>query len=162
MRNMTNCRARILGKKDLKAVFKTLRIKDGIDDLASLADCGAAAPHPCKSLNGFDGSDEIKPDEFSYWYNKNRDGTIGNYIIYEVIDSEPSHRADDKVFGREFYAQIDVFSIRSFESKELSDFLVRLEEKLTEYLFEVEMQGEEYEQDTRLYRQTLFVSKIYF
>ena len=138
MRNMTNCRARLLGKKDLKAVFKTLRIKDGIGD------------------------DEIKPDEFSYWYNKNRDGTIGNYIIYEVIDSEPSHRADDKVFGREFYAQIDVFSIRSFESKELSDFLVRLEEKLTEYLFEVEMQGEEYEQDTRLYRQTLYVSKIYF
>lgn len=138
MRNMTNCRARILGKKDLKAVFKTLRIKDGIGD------------------------DEIKPDEFSYWYNKNRDGTIGNYIIYEVINSEPAHRADDKVFGREFYAQIDVFSIRSFEAKELSDFLGRLEEKLTEHLFEVEMQGEEYEQDTRLYRQTLFVSKIYF
>ena len=138
MRNMTNCRARILGKKELKAVFKTLRIKDGI------------------------GEDEIKPDEFSYWYNKNRDGTIGNYIIYEVIDSEPVHHADDKVFGREFYAQIDVFSIRSYESKELSDFLERLEEKLTEHLFEVEMQGEEYEQDTRLYRQTLFVSKIYF
>ncbi len=138
MRNMTNCRARTLGKKDLKSVFKLLRIKDGI------------------------GEDEIKPDEFSYWYNKNRDGTVGNYIIYEVIDSEPSHRADDKVYGREFYAQIDVFSIRSFESKELSDFLGRLEEKLTEHLFEVEMQGEEYEQDTRLYRQTLFVSKIYF
>ena len=162
MKNMTNYKARTLGKKDLKAVFKALRIKDGLGDLASLADCGAVAPHPCKSLEGFDGSAEIKPDDFTYWYNKNRDGTIGNYLIYEVVDSEPAHRADDQVYGREFFAQIDVFSIRSFESKELSNFIQKLEDKLVEHRFEVEMQGEEYEQDTRLYRQTLFVTKIYF
>lgn len=138
MKNMTNYKARTVGKKDLKAVFKALRIKDGIGD------------------------DEIKPDDFTYWYNKNRDGTIGNYLIYEVVDSEPAHRADDQVYGREFFAQIDVFSIRSFESKELSNFIQKLEDKLVEHRFEVDMQGEEYEQDTRLYRQTLFVTKIYF
>lgn len=138
MRNMTNYKARMLGKKDLKAVFKALRIKDGIGD------------------------DEIKPDEFTYWYNKNRDGTVGNYLIYEVIDSEPAHRADDKVFGREFFAQIDVFSTRTFESKELLCFIQKLEEKLVEHRFEVDMQGEEYEPDTRLYHQTLFVTKMYF
>lgn len=138
MKNMTNYKARTLGKKDLKAVFKALRIKDGIGD------------------------EEIKPDDFTYWYNKNRDGTIGNYLIYEVVDSEPAHRADDQVYGREFFAQIDVFSIRSFESKELSNFIQKLEDKLVEHRFEVDMQGEEYEQDTRLYRQTLFVTKIYF
>ncbi len=138
MKNMTNYKARMMGKKDLKAVFKALRIKDGIGD------------------------DEIKSDDFSYWYNKNRDGTIGNYLIYEIVDSEPAHRADDQVYGREFFAQIDVFSVRSFESKELSNFIQKLEEKLVEHRFEVDMQGEEYEQDTRLYRQTLFVTKIYF
>lgn len=138
MKNMTNYKARTVGKKDLKAVFKALRIKDGIGD------------------------EEIKPDDFTYWYNKNRDGTIGNYLIYEVVDSEPAHRADDQVYGREFFAQIDVFSIRSFESKELSNFIQKLEDKLVEHRFEVDMQGEEYEQDTRLYRQTLFVTKIYF
>lgn len=138
MKNMTNYKARTVGKKDLKAVFKALRIKDGIGD------------------------EEIKPDDFTYWYNKNRDGTIGNYLIYEVVNSEPAHRADDQVYGREFFAQIDVFSIRSFESKELSNFIQKLEDKLVEHRFEVDMQGEEYEQDTRLYRQTLFVTKIYF
>lgn len=137
MKNMTNSKARTLGKKQLKSVFKSLRIKDGLGD------------------------DEIKSNEFSYWYNKNRDGTIGNYLIYEIIDSEPTHRADNIVIGRDFYAQIDVFSVQSFESKQLSNFIGLLENKLIEYGFEVEMQGEEYESDTRLYHQILLVNKLY-
>jgi len=134
---MTNSKARTLGKKDVRAVFRLLRIKDGLGD------------------------EEIVPDEFSYWYNKSRDGTVGNYIIYEVIDSDPAYRADDVVIGREFFAQIDVFSVRSFESGELPSFLGRLEEKLLERGFEVEMRGEDYEPDTRLHHQIYYVSKLY-
>ena len=137
MKPMTNSRARALGKRDLRAVFRSLRIKDGLGD------------------------EEIGIDEFSYWYNKARDGMIGNYLIYEVIDSEPACRADDAVIGREFFAQIDVFSVRGFESKFLSDFLLKLEEKILERGFQVEMRGEEYEPDTRLYHQILYVSKLF-
>ena len=137
MKTMTNAKARSLGKKELRRVFRELRIKDGLGD------------------------EEIGADEFSYWYNKNRDGKIGNYLIYEVIDSEPTHRADDCVIGREFFCQIDVFSVRSFETKQLSDFLGKLEEKLAERGFEVEMRGEDYEPDTRLYHQIFYVSKLF-
>ena len=61
MKSMTNNCARALGKKELRKVFRELRIKDGLGD------------------------EEIADNEFSYWYNKARDGQIGNYIIYEVI-----------------------------------------------------------------------------
>ena len=138
MKSMTNSKARTLGKKDLCAVFRNLRIKDGLGD------------------------EEIGDGDFSYWYNKARDGQIGNYLIYEIIDSEPTHRADDAVIGREFFCQIDVFSVRSFESKQLSEFIGQLEEKLLEKRFEVEMRGEDYEPDTRLYHQILYVSKLFF
>ena len=138
MQSMTNSRARMLGKKDVRSVFKALRIKDGLGD------------------------EEINPDEFSYWYNKSRDGKTGNYLIYEVIDSEATHRADDAVISRDFFCQIDVFSVRSFESKQLQDFILRLEEKLLEKGFEVQMQSEDYEPDTRLYHQIFYISKMYF
>ncbi len=137
MKPMTNARARTLGKKDIRAVFKALRIKDGLGD------------------------EQPDADEFVYWYNKNRDGETGNYIIYEVINTDPTHRADDNVIGRDFFCQIDVFSVRSFESKQLSNLLSALEEKLLDRRFEVEISGETYEPDTRLYHQILFVSKLY-
>ncbi|MCL2796842.1 MAG: hypothetical protein FWD58_02145 [Firmicutes bacterium] len=138
MKPMTNSRARALGKKALRAAFKALKIKDGLGD------------------------EVINSDEFSFWYNKTRDGQVGNYLIYEVIDSEPTHRADDAVIGREFFAQVDVFSVRGFESSFLADFLSRLEEQLLNRGFEVEMRGEDYEPDTRLYHQILYVSKLFF
>ena len=137
MKPMTNSRARTLGKKELRKAFRELRIKDGLGD------------------------EEIGADEFSYWYNKNRDGMAGNYLIYEVINSEPTHRADDCVIGREFFAQIDVFSVRSYETKQLSEFIDKLENKLLEKGFEVEMRGEDYEPDTRLYHQIFYVSKLF-
>ena len=137
MNAMTNAKARALGKKLLQKVFCELRIKDGLGD------------------------EPIAEGDFSYWYNKSRDGQIGNYLIYEVIDSEPVYRADDKIIGRDFFAQIDVFSVRGFESYELSEFISRLEEKLLDKGFEVEMRGEDYEPDTRLYRQIFYVSKLF-
>ncbi|MDR0696758.1 MAG: hypothetical protein LBF68_04355 [Christensenellaceae bacterium] len=136
MRGITNGRAKQKGKKDLQAVFRALRFKDGLTETAI-------------------------GDEFSYHYNKARDGFVGNYVVYEVIDSNPIQRADDAVLCRDFYAQIDVFSVRSFESKLLSETLTHLEEKLTEKGFEVTMEEEQFEPDTKLYHQILFVSKLY-
>ena len=138
MKNMTNSKCRKLGKAQLIKAFKELHLKDGLGD------------------------EEVGAEDFSYWYNKARDGMIGNYLIYEVIASDAARRADDLVVGREFYAQIDVFSVKSFESKQLYDFLVHLEERLTAAGFEVDAQGEDYEPDTRLYHQAYFISKLFF
>ena len=137
MKAMTNSRARTLGKKELRKAFRELRIKDGLGD------------------------EEIGADEWGFWYNKSRDGSKGNYLVYEVIDSEPARRADDKVIGREFFCQIDVFSVRSYESKQMTEFIERLENKLLEKGFEVEMRGENYEPDTQLYHQIFYASKLF-
>jgi len=141
MKNMTNAKARAAGKRDLRRVFKDCRFLDAL------------------TLNE---QDAPAPDAFIYYYNKARDGQVGNYVVYEVVASDVTHRADDAVFARDFFAQVDVFSVKSFESKLLSETLARLEEKLTEAGFEVEAQGEDYEADTRLYHQAYFVSKLYF
>lgn len=135
---MTNSKARILGKKALVKIFKSLNIKDGLGD------------------------EEIDSNEFSYWNNKSRDGKLGNYIIYEIIDSDVMYRADNKVIAREFKCQIDVFSIHSFESKEFKNLLEKLENKLIDNGFEVSLEHENYEHDTKLYSQVVIITKIYF
>lgn len=141
MKNILNNNVRQRSKRDLKKVFKECRFKDGL------------------TLG-----EEGKPtaDDFVYHYNKSRDGEIGNYIVYEIISTDAIRRADDAVIGREVFAQIDVFSLKSFESKALQTTLAKLEEKLTEAGFEVEAREEAYEPDTRLYHQVYFVSKLYF
>lgn len=138
MKNMTNFRARTLCKKEIVSVFKALRIKDGIGD-----------------------DDTDISSDFTYWYNKARDGMIGNYIIYEIVSSDPLYRADNAIIGRDVFCQIDVFSVQSYESKVLKELVERLEEKLTEIGFEVEMKEESFEADTRLYHQVLYISKLY-
>lgn len=142
MRNISNSQARTRGKRELRAVFKALRYKDGL----TIEQEGV----------------QVKTDDFVYYYNKARDGQIGNYIVYEVVASDPTQRADDKVIGREFYAQVDVFSTSSFESKLLAETLAKLEEKLIEAGFEVDAQSEDYEPDTRLYHQVYYITKQYF
>ena len=142
MRNIPNSQVRKQGKKELRALFKTLRFVDG--------------------LTAEQESVAIKPDDFVYYYNKARDGKLGNYIVYEVIASEPTRRADDKVIGREFYAQVDIFSTSSFESKLLTETLAKLEEKLTDAGFTVDARDEDYEADTRLYHQVYFIAKNYY
>lgn len=140
MRNTTNSYARQRGKRELQRIFKDCRIKDAL------------------TLNE---QDAPTPDDFIYYYNKARDGQVGNYIVYETIASEGTRRADDVVIAREFYAQVDVFSVKSFESKLLQDLLEKIEEKLTAAGFEIDMREEAFEADTRLYHVALFLSKIY-
>jgi hypothetical protein len=137
---MPNSKVRASGKRELRRVFRDCKFNDAL----TLGEQSAPAP-----------------DDFIYYYNKARDGKVGNYIVYEVIASDSTRRADDVVITREFFAQVDVFSVKSFESKLLADTLTKLEEKLTAAGFEIDMRDEAYEPDTRLYHQALFVSKLY-
>jgi len=126
MRNLTNVKARAECRRDLRKAFKDAKIADGLGD-------------------------EIPDGAFTYWCNKARDGAIGDYVIYEIIDSDPNARADDAVFLRAITMSIDVFSTSSFESKKLSDTLERLENALNKHGFEVNQTYEDYEPDTKLY-----------
>lgn len=141
MRNLTNSSVRVKGKKQLIRVFKDCRFIDAL------------------TLNE---QSKPKPDDFIFYYNKARDGKVGNYIIYEIISTDAAYRSDDKTIGREQFVQVDVFSVKSFESKLMRDTLERLETKLTAAGFEVDMQGENYEPDTKLYHQVIYVTKLYF
>ncbi len=136
--NMTNSRARERGKKELIELFESLGFVDGL------------------------AVQEIPEEKFVYYYNKARNGQIGNYIIFETIDSTDLCRADDVVIAREFFCQIDIFSVNSFESKKLKSTIAILEEKLNERLFEVDMKEDTFESDTKLYHLILIVSKAYF
>lgn len=138
MNNMTNFKARRKGKKELADIFNSLKFQDGLSD------------------------ENITAANFAYYYNKARNGQKGNYIIYETVESNPAVRADDVVCGREYFAQIDIFSVYSFETKKLCDVILGIEEKLTEKMFEVDMKEELYESDTGLYHQILYVSKTYY
>ena len=135
--NMTNSKAREKGKKELVEVFNALGFADGI-------------------------AENIPNDKFAYYYNKARNGQIGNYIIFETIDSADVCRADDAVIAREFFCQIDIFSVNSFESKKLKETIISLEEKLDEKLFGVDMKEDTFEPETKLYHLILIVSKAYF
>jgi hypothetical protein len=141
MRNILNNTVRKRGKAELRRVFRDCKFKDALT---------------------VEESEPPAQDDFIYYYNKARDGTVGNYIVFEVISTDALQRADDSVIGREFFCAVDVFSVKSFESKFLTDTLAKLEEKLTAAGFEVDAQGEDYEPDTRLYKQTYYVGKIYF
>lgn len=136
MKYITNSRVRIKGRKELRGVFQALRFKDGLTEKA-------------------------EANEFTYWYNKSRDGEIGNYVIYEVLNTETLYRADDVSALRLFQCQIDIFSVYSFETKQLSDVLEALEKQLVKTGFTVEMSMEEYEQDTRLYHAVFIALKVY-
>jgi hypothetical protein len=82
--------------------------------------------------------------------------------IYEIISSDAIHRADNVVIGREVFLQVDIFSLKSFESKLLQETISKLEEKLVAAGFEVEASEEAFEAETKLYHQIFFVSKLYF
>jgi hypothetical protein len=136
MKNTTNTNARAECRRDLRRAFKDAKIFDGLGD-------------------------EIPDGAFTYWYNKSRDGTIGDYVIYEITDSDPNARADDAVFLRAITMSIDVFSTSSFESKKLSDTLERLENALNKHGFGVNQTYEDYEPDTKLYHAVFRAVKIF-
>lgn len=141
MKNILSSNVRKRAKQEIKKVFKDCRFKDALT---------------MKEL------DINTPDDFVYYYNKSRDGEVGNYIIYEIISSDAIRRADNVVIEREVFLQVDIFSLKSFESKLLQETISKLEEKLVTAGFEVEVRDEAFESGTKLYHQIFFVSKLYF
>jgi hypothetical protein len=133
---MTNYKTRQKGKRELMAIFRACRIRDGLTE---------------KEIT----------DKWTFWYNLERTGKRGNYIIYEVLDSPVLHRADDKVLTREFFCQVDVFSLDSFETERLAVLIDSLETALTAAGFEVIFKDEMYENDTKLFHVPIFISKLY-
>ena len=133
---MTNTAIRRKGKAELMSIFRGCRIKDGLIE------------------------NEIT-DKWTYWYNLERTGKRGNYIIYEVIDTPVLHRADDKAFSREFFCQIDIFSLGSFETEKMQALVENLEKALLTSGFEVDFKDERYESDTKLFHLPIYVSKLY-
>ena len=133
---MTNSKVRQKGKRELMAVYRSCRIKDGLVE---------------KEIT----------DKWTYWYNLERTGKRGNYIIYEVIDSPILHRADDKAFAREFFCQVDIFSLDSFETEKVQTLIESLENALTKSGFEVDFKSEMYEDDTKLFHLPIYISKLY-
>lgn len=133
---MTNSKARQKGKSELCEVFRLCRIGDGLT---------------AKEIN----------DKWTYWYNLERTGKRGNYIIYEVLDSPALHRADDKVLSREFFCQVDIFSLNSFETEIMQTMIESLEKGLIKAGFEVDFKDEMYENDTQLFHLPIYISKLY-
>ena len=133
---MTNSKVRQKGKRELMAIFRGCRIKDGLTE---------------KEIT----------DKWTYWYNLERIGKRGNYIIYEVLDSPVMHRADDRAYSREFFCQVDIFSLDSFETEGLQTVIETLENALTKAGFEVDFKDEMYEDDTKLFHLPIYISKFY-
>lgn len=133
---MTNSKIRQKAKRELREIFRLCRIEDGLT------------------------AKEIT-EKWSYWYNLERTGKRGNYIIYEIIETPVMHRADDTVLTRELYCQVDIFSTDSFETEKLTSLIESLEKGLIKAGFEVDFKDEMYEPDTRLFHLPIYISKLY-
>ena len=69
--------------------------------------------------------------------------------------------ADNDDFLREVMVAIDVFSKKSFDSKENFDLLEKLEDVFKDNGFEVEFADEIFESETSLFHYPLTLYKIY-
>ena len=84
-----------------------------------------------------------------------------NYISYHFPAYEGKYNADTDDFLREIMVAIDVFSKRSFDSKENNDLLETLENIFRDNGFEVEFADEIYETETSLFHYPITIFKLY-
>ena len=84
-----------------------------------------------------------------------------NYISYYFPSFEAKYGADNDDFIREVMVAIDVFSKKSFDSKENLDLLEKLEDVFKDNGFEVEFADEIFESETSLFHYPLTLYKIY-
>lgn len=84
-----------------------------------------------------------------------------NYITYNISSSEARVRADDTTYLREVMIAVDIYSKHSFDSKDNYTLLLKVETKLAEKGFEIEMNDEIYENDTKLFHIPLTIYKNY-
>lgn len=84
-----------------------------------------------------------------------------NYVSYYFPAFENTIDAEDEAFLREVMVAIDVFSKRSFDSKENLDLLEKIENIFCDNGFEVEFADEIFESETSLFHYPLTIYKIY-
>lgn len=84
-----------------------------------------------------------------------------NYVSYYFPAFENKYNADNDDFIREVMVAIDVFSKRSFDSKDNMDLLELLEDTFKDNGFEVEMADEIFEPETSLFHYPLTIYKLY-
>ena len=84
-----------------------------------------------------------------------------NYVSYYFPAFEAKYGADNDDFIREVMVAIDVFSKKSFDSKENLDLLEKLEDIFKDNGFEVEFADEIFESETSLFHYPLTLYKIY-
>lgn len=84
-----------------------------------------------------------------------------NYVSYYFPDFESKYNADNDDFIREVMVAIDVFSKKSFDSKDNLDLLELLEDTFKDNGFEVEFADEIYEDETALFHYPMTLYKLY-
>ena len=105
-----------------------------------------------------------KTDKILFWHGvlrneKGRNKTT--YLSYYFPSFENKVTADNDDFIREVMVAIDVFSKKSFDSKQNLDLLEKLEDVFKDNGFEVEFADEIYENETLLFHYPMTLYKIY-
>lgn len=99
-----------------------------------------------------------------FWHGVVRNSKARNkttYVSYYFPSFENKINADNDDFLREVMVAIDVFSKKSFDSKENFDLLEKLEDVFKDNGFEVEFADEIFESETSLFHYPLTLYKIY-
>lgn len=99
-----------------------------------------------------------------FWHGVLRNPKARNkttYVSYYFPSFESKISADNDDFLREVMVAIDVFSKRSFDSKDNLDLLEKIENVFKDNGFEVEFAEEIFESETSLFHYPLTLYKIY-
>lgn len=99
-----------------------------------------------------------------FWHGVVRNSKARNkttYVSYYFPSFENKINADNDDFLREVMVAIDVFSKKSFDSKENFNLLEKLEDVFKDNGFEVEFADEIFESETSLFHYPLTLYKIY-
>ena len=99
-----------------------------------------------------------------FWHGVLRNQKARNkpmYLSYQFPSFEGKISADNDDFIREIMVAIDVFSKKSFDSKENMDLLEKIEDIFKDNGFEVEFADEIFESETSLFHYPLTLYKNY-
>ena len=140
---MRTIRARRVCRDEIRKLFTQIGLIEGI----SVADAEL---------------DKIEKPMF--WHGVVRNPKARNkmtYVSYYFPEYQEKYSADNDDFLREIMAAIDVFSKRSFDTKENLDLLESIENIFKDNGFEVEFADEIFEDETALFHYPLTIYKIY-
>ena len=99
-----------------------------------------------------------------FWHGVVRNQTARNkstYLSYYFTQYDNKYGADNDDFLREVMVAIDIFSKKSFDSKDNLDLLENIENAFKDSGFEVEFADEIYESETSLFHYPLTIYKLY-